>query len=109
MKTRCQKKWRNVGSNKLHFNKKGVPEWCLSNQKSRKNQVILTRHRIAQALLTYEHLKERGRPPYCGDCLAPLTVMCVLVEASTYLAEDKHFPTLATILIDNERFSLYSC
>ena len=47
---------------------------------------------------------ERGRPPYCGDCLVPLTVMHILVECPSYRAERlRHFPMINTIQGDNER------
>ena len=51
-----------------------------ATQKIRKYEIALAKLKLGHARLTHKYLTEKGRPPYCGYCLVPLTVKHVLVH-----------------------------
>ena len=70
--------------NNLHRIKETVKPWISSSNRNRKYEVVLTRLRIGHCKLTHGHLMEGRPPPFCQDCLVPLTVKHVLAECSSY-------------------------
>lgn len=82
-----QEEWTAVTDNKLRTIKGVVHPWH-SSLKSRRMEIILTRLRIGHTLLTHGHLMERRPPPFCDDCLVPLTVAHLLLECPS-LAEER--------------------
>ncbi len=99
-----QEEWANVPStNKLRSYRESISPWYSSSQATRRHEVLLTRLRIGHSLLTHGYLM-RGEqyPPYCQNCLVPLSVRHLLVECPDYLEERHRFfgphPTLRTLL-----------
>ena len=77
-----QAEWLNIPeSNKLRSYRDTIKIWPSSQQKLRKNEVILSRLRIGHTRLTHGYLM-RGEhlPPYCDSCVVPLTIKHILVE-----------------------------
>ena len=106
VKSKWQEEWQNITGNKLRSIKETTSEWQSSYQKHRKHQIILTRLRIGHTLLTHRYLMESGRPPYCGDCLVPLTVRHILAECPSYRTERlRHFPALAAVQGEQEQLN----
>ena len=58
--------------------------WPSSSLYGRKTSIILTRLRIGHTLLTHGFLMDQSHPPYCNDCLVPLTVMHFMAECPSY-------------------------
>jgi hypothetical protein len=79
-----QTKWTATTNNKLRNIKDRINPWPSSSQKVRKMEVILTRLRIGHSLLTHGHLMEGRHPPFCGDCIVPLTIEHVIAECPNY-------------------------
>ena len=79
--------WQNTDGNKLRVIKNSISVWPSSQQRVRKDEVVLARLRIGHTLLTHGYLMEGGRMPYCGDCLVPLSIKHVLVECPSYRDE----------------------
>ena len=50
----------------------------------RREEAALARRRIGHARFSNGYLMEKGPPPYCDDCIVPLSVDHVLVECSSY-------------------------
>lgn len=85
--------WQMIQGNKLRQIKPTVYPWTSSNQPTRKNSIILTRIRIGHTKLTHQHLMENRPPPYCEDCLVPLSIHHVLAECpSNVEARLRHYP-----------------
>ena len=77
-----QAEWTNTPeSNKLRSFRDTIKPWPSSYQKVRKYEVILARLRIGHTRLTHGHLM-RGEPlpPYCDNCVIPVTIKHILVE-----------------------------
>lgn len=90
-----QRIWRETTENKLRDIKPTVRPWSSSLCKDRRMEVVLCRLRIGHSLLTHGFLMERGPPPYCVDCLVPLTVKHIIAECPSFLAERRaRFPGL---------------
>jgi len=86
---RWQQEWANTNPvNKLRSFRNNIDIWPSSNQRVRRNEVILTRLRLGHTRLTHGHLM-RGEPipAYCMNCLVPLTVSHFLVECPDYSVE----------------------
>lgn len=81
---RWRVKWEAVQSNKLRTIKADPSPWQSSNCENRRESRILTRLRIGHTLLTHGHLMERRQPPYCDDCIVPLTVLHILAECPSH-------------------------
>jgi len=90
-----QTKWTDTTNNKLRNIKDRINPWPSSAQKVRRMEVILTRLRIGHSLLTHGHLMERRPPPFCDDCLVPLTIEHVIAECPSYdMMRRRYFPNL---------------
>lgn len=79
-----QREWSAVQQNKLRQIKETTKPWPSSNQKNRKNETSLTRLRIGHTLATHGHLMEGNPPPYCQDCIVPLTVKHIIAECPSF-------------------------
>ena len=77
--------------NKLHRIKETVKLWISSSNRNRKHEVVLTRLRIGHCKLTHGHLMEGHPPPFCLDCLVPLTVKHVLAECPSYQQQRRRY------------------
>jgi kelch-like protein 2/3 len=98
LKNCWQETWSNTADNKLRQIKETIKPWPSSAQKVRKHERVLARLRIGHTRLTHGYLMERGRPPYCDDCLVPLTVKHMLAECPSYRAERiRWFPRVALL------------
>ena len=53
--------------------------------------VCLTRLRIGHSHLTHSYLMENSHPPYCPDCLVPLTIKHILVECPSHIDVRQQF------------------
>ncbi|KAK3883722.1 hypothetical protein Pcinc_011979 [Petrolisthes cinctipes] len=74
-----QDRWDAIGANKLRDIRQRLGLWSYSGL-SRRWETALVRLRIGHTLLTHGFLMERAHPPYCDDCLVPLTVRHLIVE-----------------------------
>ncbi|KAK3893092.1 hypothetical protein Pcinc_003085 [Petrolisthes cinctipes] len=74
-----QDRWDAVGANKLRDIRQRLGLWSYSGL-SRRSETALVRLRIGHTLLTHGFLMERAHPPYCNDCLVPLTVRHFIVK-----------------------------
>ena len=75
-----QQEWDLINNNKLRHIKPVTVPWRSSQQKIRRNEVVLCRLRIGHTRLTHGHYMERQHQPYCDDCLVPLSVKHILAE-----------------------------
>ena len=83
--------WRDLPNNKVRAIIP-VPLQVPSHISSREWAVKLTRLRIGHSHLTHSFLMEQGPPPYCDDCIVPLTVRHLLVECPSFMTERRqHF------------------
>ena len=72
--------WQNIAGNKLRDIKDSIYPWKSSNQKTRKQSIILTRLRIGHTKLTHQYLMEKTHQPYCQSCIVPLSIRHILSE-----------------------------
>lgn len=81
-----QSEWFNTPeTNKLRSIRSTIKPWPSSYQKTRKEEVTLTRLRIGHTNLTHEYLMRGARiPTYCQGCLVPITVKHILEECPEY-------------------------
>ena len=92
LKHRWLLNWRNIGTNKLRYIKSSVSTWNTSCRKERFQEIILSRVRIGHTKLTHQHLMANEPPPFCDNCIVPLTISHILTECPDYLEERKtHF------------------
>ena len=95
-----QHDWESIQGNKLRQIKNSVRSWNYAGCPDRLSEVILCRLRIGHTRLTHRHLMEQRPPPYCDDCLVPLTVIHILVECPNYTnIRNRLFPTVRGINI----------
>ena len=104
--SRWKREWHATENNKLREIKEHTSPLPNSSSRSRQWERTLTRLRIGHSHLTHGFLMEGGPPPYCNDCLVPLTVRHILVECPSYGAErmlafGTAAPTLSSVLIDS--------
>jgi len=90
-KQQWQQIWTDITNNKLRNIKPKLEHWPSSSQKDRKTEVLLCRLRIGHTLTTHRHYMERTPPPFCNDCLVPLTVMHFIAECPSLLGERRRF------------------
>ncbi|KAK3885203.1 hypothetical protein Pcinc_010547 [Petrolisthes cinctipes] len=74
-----QDRWDAVRANKLRDIRQHLGLLSYSGL-FRRWETALVRLRIGHKLLTHGFLMERAHPPYCDDCLVPLTVRHLIVE-----------------------------
>ena len=90
-----QRHWEELDGNKLRDIKPTVRPWPSSCNRSRRMEVALCRLRIGHTLLTHRFLMEQRPPPYCMDCIVPLTVKHIIAECPNYAVErEARFPQL---------------
>ena len=90
-----QSQWENTSENKLRELKPTVRSWPSSCCRDRRLEVALCRLRIGHTRLTHGFLMERQPPPYCMDCIVPLTVKHLIAECPNYIDERRaRFPSL---------------
>ena len=95
MRDKWRNEWQNTNGNKLRVIKDSISVWPSSQQRVRKDSVVLARLRIGH---THGYLIKGGRMPYCGDCLVPLSIKHLLVECPSYRDERwRHYPALQTV------------
>ena len=101
-------RWANINNNKLRAIRQGIREWATSNQSDRKTGVILTRLRIGHSRLTHGFLLAGEEPPFCMECILPLTIRHILIECPEYMEERRmcfgggRLLTLRWVLRDEE-------
>ena len=64
--------------------------WAYSSM-PRRWETALCRLRIGHTRLTHSFLMSRDNPPYCDDCIVPLTVEHILCECPSFLDERRQF------------------
>ena len=75
-----QQRWDDVGPNKMREITRKIAPWRYSRM-PRRWETALCRLRIGHTRLTHDYLMAgRSNPPFCDDCLVPLTVRHLLVE-----------------------------
>ena len=77
--------WQATGPNKLCSIKNTISVWGTSCSANRYSEVVLARIRIGHCKLTHQYLMTQGPPPYCGNCLVPLTICHILTECLDHL------------------------
>ena len=98
---RWQHRWTSIDEirgriDKLRQIKHTVQPWSTSLNKSKRYEVVLTKLRIGHSLLTHGYLMEERHPPYCQDCLVPLTIKHILAECpSLQERRRRHFGFLS--------------
>lgn len=86
IKTKWETMWKNEPrTNKLRQIKNTTNTW--TNQKIRKQQVILTRLRIGHSQITHKYLYEKENPPQCDLCNEQLTIDHIITKCTKYLDE----------------------
>ena len=92
--TLWETKWQNIPqTNKLRVLKESIKPWTSSYNSTRRTEVTLCRLRIGHTRLTHRFLMENAHPPYCQDCLVPLTVCHLLAECPNWQdARYRYFP-----------------
>lgn len=92
LRRRWQDFWSLSHSVKLRAVKDSISPWHTSCRRDRRQETALTRLRIGHTRLTHGHLLTGTPPPYCDDCVVPLTVEHILVECPTYATgRARHF------------------
>jgi len=96
-----QTKWQTIQSNKLRESLPMIaPKY--HNSYPRSWSIKLARLQIGHSSLTHEYLLSRNPPPFCDDCIVPLTVKHILVECPSH-AHHRHLfgcpgpPTLTDV------------
>ena len=77
--------WAQQTNNKLWESLPVIPK-KYADQHSRSWSVRLFRLRTGHTRLTHEYLMSASPPPYCDDCIVPLTVKHILVECPSHSA-----------------------
>ena len=91
-----QSLWTEIQTNKLRTIKESVRPWSSSYNRDRRMEVVLCRLRIGHTLLTHSFLMERRPPPFCMDCIVPLTVEHIVAECPSYAeTRRRYFPHIA--------------
>ena len=62
-----------------------ISVWGTSCSANRYSEVVLAQIRIGHTKLTHQHLMTQGAPPYCENCLVPLTICHILNECPDQL------------------------
>ena len=108
--TRWEQEWRNIRlTNKLRAINDSFKAWHSSVQINRRTEVILCRLRIGHCLLTHQYLMETRHPPYCPDCVVPLTVRHILAECPTSQNERyRQFPQVRNMNVDETMKAILS-
>ena len=78
-----QDRWSNIGPNKLRAIKPSIKPWPYQGL-SRRWETALARLRIGHSKMTHGHLMEGDPPPYCADCIVPLTIEHLLAECPSF-------------------------
>ena len=95
IRTKWQDEWTLVINNKLRSIRASVSPWQSSAQDQVSRERLLTRLRIGPTFLTHGYLMEQRPPPFCDDCIVPLTVRHILAECPTYNGMRRaHFPNI---------------
>ena len=99
-----QAEWHATVNNKLRAVLPTIPPRYI-NPYPRLWMMKLTRLRIGHTRLTHEHLITGRPPPYCDDCIVPLTVEHILLECPSHQQHRQLFgfpgpPTLAAMFAD---------
>ena len=82
---RCwQECWDSVGANKLRAICTALGSFQYVGLQ-RKWETTLCRLRIGHTRFSHEFLLDRSPPPFCEDCLVPLTVQHILVECPSFI------------------------
>lgn len=77
---RCwQERWNDVGPNKLRNIQQGTEKWSYQGM-LRRWETELVSLCIGHTKMTHGHLMNQSSPPFCDDCLVPLTVCHLLTE-----------------------------
>ena len=87
LRDRWLREWRNIGPNKLRAIKDNVQVWRTSHRSVRREEVLLARIRIGHSRLTHKNLLDGDPPPYCEECLVPLTIEHIITECPNYADE----------------------
>ena len=96
-------KWNRIEKKKyreITYSIKPLPH---ANTPDRRWATCLNRMRIVHSHLTHKHLMNKDFPPYCQDCLVPLTMKHILSECPSHIeARNLHLPpteqTMKTML-----------
>ena len=98
--------WQCVQNNKLKKIKDSVMKWNSSEQKNRRNEVVLCRLRLGHTKLTHGYLMEGKDPPKCSTCGVPITVHHILIECRQFLHQRRlhlaNSPKLEVVQGDDE-------
>ena len=88
---RWREQWEATEDNKLREIKNHTNPFQNSSNKNRLVETTLTRLRIGHSRLTHGFLMERGYPPFCDDCIVPITIKHILLECPSYNDERTAF------------------
>ena len=95
IRTKWQGEWTLVINKKPRSIRASVSPWQSSAQDQVSRERLLTRLRIGHAFLTHGYLMEQRPPPFCDDCIVPLTVRHILAECPTCNDMRRaHFPNI---------------
>ena len=105
------RKWNSMAreGRKLREIKKGVKDWTLSHNKSRRIETVLARLRLGHTNITRVYLMQgQTEPPECDRCRVTITVKHLLLECRKYVTIHKYFrnPTLLDMLAESSDFSI---
>lgn len=98
-----QREWQNIRNNKLREIKDSVLPFSNVSHVNREWEIKLSRLRIGHCQLTHSFLMEGSGPPYCNDCIVPLTIKHILAECPNYILErsrylGNNYPALDKVL-----------
>ena len=77
--------WTANISDKLRKVNPYVKPWKITFIVCRREETTLARLRIGHARYSHGYLMDKGAPPYCDDCIVPLSVEHVLMECRSYI------------------------
>ena len=114
IRQKCRDSWRDIWTetpttNKLRAIKATTNVWNSSSQDNRKHEVALARLRIGHTRLTHGYLMEgrRDEPPFCEDCVVPLSVQHLLAECPSLNNERRRFfPSCVASLTVEEKIRI---
>lgn len=75
--------WHRTDSKLKEIKDVTIP-WDTSNQKDRRDEILITRLRTSHTNLTHSHILAKQNPPVCATCKSLLSVKHLIIECTKY-------------------------
>ena len=89
IKSKVKDSWQNTANNKLRTVKAIIEPYQYSSFCYREWEVKLCRLKIGHSRITHGYLMEAANCRYCEDCLVPLTIEHLLIDALITLMNEE--------------------